>query len=579
MFPFSFVLIARNESKTLPRLLKSIQYFLDNGWEVIIVDTGSTDWTAQIARDLGCKVFEEGDRFRITIDEDYARKINERFIVSDEEPLVKAWDSLFDFASARNYASSLACNDMCWMPDCDEVFTRLDYEAISAMIREWVQAFEYNFVFSHDEHWREMIKFMHSKFYNKIRQSWVWIIHEVLQGEATRKYVWEEVAKLEHYQNEETNRSGYLKGLAIDCYENPSNDRNSHYLWREMLWAGRPFSAICELKRHVEMNRWPAEKAQSLIFIGEAKERLWDTDGALHSYFQAHLVEGNMREPLMKLAEYFFNRQDWSRTITFCEAMLHIEQGNFYASFTDNYTHKPHHLLYVSYWQLWDRDKSTEHFWEAYNYCPLHSKYLHDMRFYSELPRISILVPTLCRPEGLERLKRSIDSLNYPKELIEVIIEEDEPRMGVPKRLNSMYKKSTSEYIVFMANDCEMTPDSLIIWVLEMQWVDLLSFNTGSLYQDRGNENEHFIIRREFIENHLGWKIFDEEMSHVWVDNLLLAQAKKYGVAKRSDNAIIHHHHFSRGANMDDIYSLAYSRTEEDRALLKVKLDLLNNNI
>lgn len=97
----------------------------------------------------------------------------------------------------------------------------------------------------------------------------------------------------------------------------------------------------------------------------------------------------------MKLAEYYFNRNKWNQVISFCNAMLDIPQGSFYASQTENYTHKPHHFLYVAYWQLGNREKSTEHFWKAYNYCPLHSKYLHDMRFYKSLPKITIIVPTL----------------------------------------------------------------------------------------------------------------------------------------------------------------------------------------
>ena len=84
MFLFSFVLIARNEEKTLPRFLESIKYFLDNWWECIIVDTWSTDNTVQIARKLWAKVFEEWDRFRITIDEKKSQEINNHFIIQWE---------------------------------------------------------------------------------------------------------------------------------------------------------------------------------------------------------------------------------------------------------------------------------------------------------------------------------------------------------------------------------------------------------------------------------------------------------------------------------------------------------------
>src|SRR6267142_1639782 len=67
--------------------------------------------------------------------------------------------------------------------------------------------------------------------------------------------------KLEHWQNQETNRSGYLTGLALDCFLNPDNDRNSHYFARDLMWSGRYRSAIREFDRHIAMNKWEAERA------------------------------------------------------------------------------------------------------------------------------------------------------------------------------------------------------------------------------------------------------------------------------------------------------------------------------
>lgn len=575
-FPFSYVLIARNEAKTLPRLIKSIQYFMDNWGEVILVDTGSVDNTAQIARDLGCKVFEVWDRFKIKIDKEYADKINNHFIVDGEENIVNEWDSIFDFASARNYASSLASNSFCFSPDCDEVFTKFDYDKILEVINSWIEQLEYNFVFSHDQFGNPAISFMHCKAFDRRVLKWEWAVHEILVWNAKKQYLWEDIIKLEHFQNPETNRTGYLKWLAIDCFEHPNNDRNSHYLWREMRWTNRPKSAIKELERHVSMNWWAAERAQSLVYIWEACEILKRDGEALQRYFNAYLIWGT-REPLIKLTEYFFKRQDWQKVVVFGESMLSIPQGSFYASDTENYTHKPHHLLYIAYWQLWNMEKSLEHFKKAFEYCPLNSKYLHDLRFYTRLPTVSIIVPTLGRPEWLEKLKKSIDALNYPKELIQVIIREDEPRIGVPKMVNRMYKESTGELIVFAANDVEFEPDSIINAVLEFDNLNtnLVSFNSWPVYEDDGNINEHFMIRRTCVDSILKGKIFDEDFHHCGCDNLLWSTVKKYSLDRWvvwCENAKIKHNHFTKTGVTDSIYDLAYSHAEEDRELLKIKL-------
>jgi hypothetical protein len=47
---------------------------------------------------------------------------------------VKSGDSLFDFASARNYIAQFAKNDMLATPDCDEIYTRFDIAKINNAI-------------------------------------------------------------------------------------------------------------------------------------------------------------------------------------------------------------------------------------------------------------------------------------------------------------------------------------------------------------------------------------------------------------------------------------------------------------
>jgi glycosyltransferase involved in cell wall biosynthesis len=118
--------------------------------------------------------------FRITIDQDLADKINNKFVVEGEAPVVNAGDSLFDFASARNYSVSFAENDIISTMDCDEVFTKLDIDKINQFIDDGYEQFEYNFVFNHDPLGNPVIKFRQSKFYNRLKTKWVGVIHEVL---------------------------------------------------------------------------------------------------------------------------------------------------------------------------------------------------------------------------------------------------------------------------------------------------------------------------------------------------------------------------------------------------------------
>jgi glycosyltransferase involved in cell wall biosynthesis len=78
------ILISYNEELDLPRALASLAGIAD---EIILVDSGSTDRTCEIARTFGARV--------------YARKLN-------------------SFAEQKNYAASLSSNDWILSIDCDQ---------------------------------------------------------------------------------------------------------------------------------------------------------------------------------------------------------------------------------------------------------------------------------------------------------------------------------------------------------------------------------------------------------------------------------------------------------------------------
>jgi SAM-dependent methyltransferase len=186
-------------------------------------------------------------------------------------------------------------------------------------------------------------------------------------------------------------------------------------------------------------------------------------------------------------------------------------------------------------------------------------------------PKMTFVIPTLGREEGLKRCLDSIEVLNYPKEQIEVIVKQDsfENRTGVPKLVKQGVEQSTGEWVVFASNDTEFAPDSIreALWEGNAGYV---AFNTGEVSPDEGNINEHFMIRKDIIEK-IG-EVFDTEFYHCGCDNLLLAKMRKLGVFKRAARAVIKHYHFTKGAEMDKTYTLGWSKVEEDRLLLAKKL-------
>ena len=94
-------MIVKNEEKHLVRCLRSVRDVVD---EMIIVDTGSTDKTIDIAKVFGAKVFDF------------------------------PWTG--DFSAARNHSLAQATGDWILILDADEVISSRDFDELKALIRK-----------------------------------------------------------------------------------------------------------------------------------------------------------------------------------------------------------------------------------------------------------------------------------------------------------------------------------------------------------------------------------------------------------------------------------------------------------
>lgn len=388
---FSIVCIAKNEAKTLPKMMASLKEFMDRGGEVVLVDTGSTDGTADLARSLGCTVTEVGEKFITIIDEETAKQINERFVVDGEQPIVEAGNRLFDFATARNFATSLAKNDMVCTLDIDECHTKFDIDKLNFLIDAGWEQFEYQFVFAHDGFGRPMVQFVQSKFFDRRKMKWTGIVHEVLSGNAKRVLVGEETIKLEHWQEQgKDHRGNYLVGLALDCFNNSDKDRQSHYLAREMMWTGRPKSALKEFERHITMGGWGAERAQSMIFMGDCYGMINNPEKQVEWYHRAFYNDSNRREALLKLAKFYQHNNQPQTVAVYAKAALEIPWTDYYANDRAMYENYPHELLYWSYGWQGKIDLAREHLLKALSYQEYNPQYLRDTKYYFEYPANNI---------------------------------------------------------------------------------------------------------------------------------------------------------------------------------------------
>lgn len=105
MLPISVCIIAKNEEQNIEKCLKPLRVY---DWEIIVVDTGSTDRTKEIAMRYADKVV------------DYV------------------W--VQDFSAARNFSIECASYDTILFIDSDEYLMEIDIDVILSLVRTYPEA-------------------------------------------------------------------------------------------------------------------------------------------------------------------------------------------------------------------------------------------------------------------------------------------------------------------------------------------------------------------------------------------------------------------------------------------------------
>jgi glycosyltransferase involved in cell wall biosynthesis len=385
---FSVALIAKDEAKTLPCLMKSLEEFQQAGGEVVLLDTGSIDGTPGIAEALGCKVQRASTDFltlyeQITVED--AKFINANFVAGGEEPIATAGSKVFSFSKARNLAAALASNPVVLMPDCDEVFTALDLDWLQEQVACGADRIYCDYVWSRDAAGHPQNRFLRDRMYDRQRLNWTGTTHEHLIGDiAKRVDAPVDRMAMDHRPPKRLFKSDDLLSMAYDMLHKP-DDRRMHYFGRELMYRGRPQSAINLLEQHsVLPNAWITERAQSLIYVGDCWGRLGNPGKQAEAYFDAFRLEPIRRTALLRLANWHKQRDQYAATAAFASAALEIPYLNFYADTEEMYRDEPHALLYWAKGWQGDIAGARKHLLECLKWKPRDPVYLDHTKYYFE---------------------------------------------------------------------------------------------------------------------------------------------------------------------------------------------------
>jgi len=339
--------ISKNEEKFVKRFCDSAK----EADEIIIVDTGSSDNTVQVAKDCGAKVFE---------------------------CYVNPWR----FDIPRNVSLSLISkdSDVCISLDMDEVLEPGWREEIEKLWIGGVNRLSYKFYWGHGR------EFYSTKIHSRNGYRWHHPVHEYITPDRIEEiYAYTDKRLVTHMPDELKSRSQYLDLLKLAVKEDPNCSRNAFYYARELsfysMWdeAIKAFEIFLSLPGAI----WKEERCYAMRILGKSYFIKNDNSMALSWYTKACAEAPHTREPWVDLAEYYSKVNKFKDAIFYAEKALEITNRQFvYVEDPDAWGYKPHDVIAISAYYTGDKNKALEHGIKALDYLPNDKRLKNNMQFY-----------------------------------------------------------------------------------------------------------------------------------------------------------------------------------------------------
>lgn len=388
---FSIGLIVKNEEKTLPKLYENIKDFVTNGGEVVVLDTGSTDNTVEVAKSYGFKTYSAQRSFIETLSDKSIKMIKKLHIEEDEEEranlLFKNDHTYFNFGRARNELHKYVSNDIFIQIDGSDTLPSFDFEYIQQLIKSGNERFEYTQIYG-------PVELTISRFYNKKVDIWEGRTHEILTHKSKNKINILPKDKLTVTHNFQPKKRTYLAGLFADILEKSNHTRTLYYLGRELMFSGLFKSAIKMLTKYVhQKDCWIPERSSGYCLIGNCYEHLGKDyySEAFKAYNDAFIAFNGWREPLLKAARLCQRTDEFQRGLCYAMASLSINRISAFAEPSCNYLGLPHEIAYWGYFFTKREREASTHWKIAITLEPCHEKYVNDTQYFNKLEMFDII--------------------------------------------------------------------------------------------------------------------------------------------------------------------------------------------
>lgn len=352
MVTISLCMIVKNEEDVLGRLLTSVKDLVD---EIIIVDTGSTDHTCEIAKEFTAFVYDF------------------------------AWRD--DFAAARNYAFSLGTKDYLLWLDADDVilpaakekFRRLKENlspAVDMVMLPYETAFDAqgNPTFSY---FRERLIRNHAGFL------WEGEIHEVITPKGNIIYG---DAPITHQKMKVADPERNLRIFEKMITEGKTlSPRHQFYYGRELFYHGQEEKAAAVFEAFLaNPNGWSENKIECTRQLADCYFHQGLESLGLTTLFRSFLWDRPRAEICCDIGAYFQKKGAYEQSIFWYQLAANTPRDDTKGGFVlgDCYGLIPYLQLCVCYDRLGDKEKALHYHRLVGEINPNHPSYLQNEEYF-----------------------------------------------------------------------------------------------------------------------------------------------------------------------------------------------------
>ena len=329
-FTLSCCFIVKNEEKVLSRILDCVKKFAE---EIIVVDTGSSDKTKDIAKKYTDKVFD--------------------------------FEWCDDFSKARNYAfSKSTCDYNMWLDADDFIFPK-DIEKILKLKQDapYFDMAYLNYVTGFDEKYRPTFVFERERILkNDGSFKWVEPVHEVIVPHGVCLH---EKINIYHFKSDtprgDRNLKIYERRLSVGERLSP---RAMFYYARELYYNAYYEKAINVFLEFLDRDdAWVENKIEACLNLSHCFLKLNDKNNAKESLLKSFLYDLPRAEILSQLGNIFLGERDYEKAeyyyLLALKCKLNVSKGGFVLP--DYYDFIPSINLCVIYYNKGNIDKAIKY--------------------------------------------------------------------------------------------------------------------------------------------------------------------------------------------------------------------------